>query len=207
MQRVTIRCAYGTEGQAQYKGSIRFKSLTGTSFVLHHVLYAPQLQHNLLSADMLRQEGYFLTATKTGWTLLDDDGRVVSKGMSVEGEVNQQQFRVTVLLGAAPLPSSPKTLVVAATVTQQQLTPGNLARWHQRLAHAPFDTLRTHQLATSMLITAQLQPDMDTLCQGCVVAKARQHPFKSRPESSKKPLDFVHADLLNPMVKSWDGKQ
>ena len=210
-QPITIRCAYGTEGQARWKGSIRFKSPIGGTFVLHHVLYTPGLQHNLLSADMLRQEGYYLTATREGWLLLDDEGKSVSRGVTAAGEVNQVMMDlVTCLPGTPPLSTSPELLVVAATVTQRQETPGNQARWHQRLGHATFDAisqLRTHNLVTGMLITAQPGPGLDTPCPGCVVAKARQQPFRSRPETSQRPLDIVHADLLNPLVKSWDGKQ
>ena len=201
---ITVRCALGTAEMATLGGYITLRSPDNSTFRLH-ALYVPGMQHNLRSADVLRQEKLLLRATLAGWELREVSGKLVSNGIQVSGELNQ------VLLDLVTVqPGQTINTQALATAATADGTAGNPILWHQRLGHPAQESLArltAHNLMTGMRVVNHPVPKADSPCPGCVASKAKQQIFRSRPEASKQPLNIVHGDLLSPLVMSWDKKQ
>lgn len=84
-----------------------------------------------------------------------------------------------------------------------------LQKWHDRLGHVSFDTVR--RMATQNVVTGLKLPTsaVSPVCRGCACGKSHRIPFPKRQGNrlrAKCPGEFFHSDVSGPMhVDSISG--
>ncbi|MBW0564234.1 hypothetical protein O181_103949 [Austropuccinia psidii MF-1] len=75
------------------------------------------------------------------------------------------------------------------TLPSSLLTVNDQSLWHKRLGHPSSQVLRIMGLPSESLI-----------CSNCEINKAHRQPFNQSFDAAIKPLDFIHLDLVGPIV-------
>ncbi|CAI7759564.1 unnamed protein product [Closterium sp. NIES-54] len=153
-----------------------------------NVLHVPGLKVNLLSITQLAKKGVKVTIDDTKMNLFWK-GKQFAQGV-LNGELYQ-------------LKTHPR--VASSNVAQG--SKATLKVWHNRLAHANYDSVKelaNNGLAKGFDVAAGA--DEKGVCAVCVEGKMARKPFGSRTSPlAKDPLALVHMDVCGPMLHTSKG--
>ncbi|CAI7908758.1 unnamed protein product, partial [Closterium sp. NIES-53] len=153
-----------------------------------NVLHVPGLKANLLSVTQLVKKGVKVTIDDAKMNLFWK-GKQFAQGV-LNGELYQ-------------LKTHPK--VASSNVAQG--SKATLKVWHNRLAHANYDSVKdlaNKGLAKGFDVIAG--DDEKGVCTACVEGKMARKPFGSRTSPlAKDPLALVHMDVCGPMRHASKG--
>ncbi|CAI7887926.1 unnamed protein product [Closterium sp. NIES-54] len=153
-----------------------------------NVLHVPGLKVNLLSASHLSKKGVAFTMDDAKMTLFWK-GEQFAQGV-LNGELYQLKMH-------------PK----AASSNVVQGSKATLKAWHNRLAHANYESVK--ELANKGLakgVDVIAGDDKKGVCAACVEGKMARKPFDSRTSPlAKDPLALVHMDVCGPMRHASKG--
>ena len=158
-------------------GTIRFKLPNLPYFVLHDVLYIPQLQHNLLSLVLIRQQGYSI--------LLKDAQVFVRKQYNNQILLTRSEDGRLLKLNGNPALSKK-----IAYLTEE----GNLSTtmlWHARLGHICYDKI--HIMKKNGVDGLPIFPKCVEKCEACSLAKQHRNSFPIQLEGIDKIIEKITA--------------
>ncbi|CAI7903315.1 unnamed protein product [Closterium sp. NIES-54] len=153
-----------------------------------NVLHVPGLKVNLLSVSQLAKKG-------VTFTMDDAKMNLFWKGEQfAQGVLNGELYQL-------------KTPAKAASSNVAQGSKATLKAWHNRLAHANYESVK--ELANKGLakgVDVIAGDDEKGLCAACVEGKMARKPFGSRTSPlAKDPLALVHMDVFGPMRHASKG--
>ncbi|CAI7772621.1 unnamed protein product [Closterium sp. NIES-53] len=153
-----------------------------------NVLHVPRLKVNLLSVTQLVKKGMKVTIDDAKMNLFWK-GKQFAQGV-LNGELYQL-----------------KTHPRVASFNLAQGSKATLKVWHNRLAHANYDSVKelaNKGLAKGFDVIAG--DDEKGVCAACVEGKMERKPFGSRTSPlAKDPLALVHMDVCGPMRHASKG--
>ncbi|CAI7856590.1 unnamed protein product [Closterium sp. NIES-54] len=153
-----------------------------------NVLHVPGLKVNLLSVTQLAKKGVKVTIDDAKMNLFWK-GKLFAQGV-LNGELYQL-----------------KTHLRVASSNVAQGSKATLKVWHDRLAHANYDSVKelaNKGLAKGFDVIAG--DDEKGVCAACVEGKMARKPFGSRTSPlAKDPLALVHMDVCGPMRHASKG--
>ncbi|CAI7801035.1 unnamed protein product [Closterium sp. NIES-54] len=153
-----------------------------------NVLHVPGLKVNLLSVTQLAKKDVKLTIDGANMNLFWK-GKQFAQGV-LNGELYQLKMH-------------PR----AASSNVAQGSKATLKAWHNRLAHANYDSVK--ELANQGLakgVDVVAGDDETGVCAACVEGKMARKPFGSRSSPlTKDPLALVHMDVCGPMRHASKG--
>ncbi|CAI7846039.1 unnamed protein product [Closterium sp. NIES-53] len=153
-----------------------------------NVIHVPRLKVNLLSVTQLAKKGVKVTIDDAKMNLFWK-GEQFAQGV-LNRELDQ-------------LETHPR----AASSNMAQGSKATLKAWHNRLAHANYESVKDladKGLATGFDVIAG--DDKKGVCAACVEGKMAREPFGSRTSPpAKEPLALVHMDVCGPMRHASKG--
>ncbi|CAI7778857.1 unnamed protein product [Closterium sp. NIES-53] len=153
-----------------------------------NMLHVPGLKVNLLSVTQLAKKGVKVTIDDAKMNLFWK-GKQFAQGI-LNGELYQL-----------------KTHPGAASSNVAQGSKATLKAWHNRLAHANYDSVK--EFANKGLakgVDVVFGDDVTAVCAACVEGKMAWKPFGSRTSPlAKDPLALVHMDVCGPMQHASKG--
>ncbi|CAI5937598.1 unnamed protein product [Closterium sp. NIES-64] len=153
-----------------------------------NVLHVPGVKVNLLSVPQLAKKGVIATINGAKMNLFWK-GEQFAQGV-LNGDIYQL-----------------KTYSRAASSNVAQGSKATLKAWHNRLAHANYDSVK--ELAKKGLakgVDVIAGDDEKGVCAACVEGKMARKPFGSRTSPlAKNPLALVHMDVCGPMRHASKG--
>jgi transposase InsO family protein/adenylate kinase family enzyme len=175
-------------------GTIRLKLPGLPDFLLHNVLYLPELQRNLLSLVHIRQQGHFVHMFGGKVEIRkDSDNMVVMTGI--------EDGRLLKLNGT----SSHTHTVAYLSHHDSGIIPSSLL-WHARFGHINYDSLRL--LRKNGVSGFPTIPRKLKQCDACILGKHNKQPFHDSTSRACRKLELIHSDLCGPMhVPSANGNK
>ena len=172
------------------------------TFKLHNVLYVPHLRRNLISISWLTKKHVAIIHVRNECKMLTNDGagRLLMTGSKAGGLWRLDITSVT--------PSSTANLACAACSGHSSRSTLSLHRWHTRLGHASFRTIRDISSGETILGLLSFSTANSLVCTGCVHGKIHRRLFPVNPERKRVALPgiFFHIDLAGPFqVPSLGG--
>ena len=171
-------------------------------FKLQNVLYVPHLRRNLISISRLTEKHVAIIHVRNECKMITHDGagRLLMTGSQADGLWKLDLISVT--------PSSEAHLASVASPGQSSRSTLSLHRWHTRLGHVSFRTIRDMSSRETVLGLPSFSKANPLVCTGCVHGKIHRRPFPVNPERKRVPLPglFFHTDLVGPLqVPSLGG--
>jgi transposase InsO family protein len=169
------------------RGSVLMQCLTGEYRVLSDVYFFPQLKDNIISLGQLDENGCKYSAEDGVMTVLDRQRKVLAR-------VRRTKNRMYIL----NIPKAEPVCLKAHAKEASWL-------WHMRYGHVNFRLLRS--LATDGMVEGMPVLDqVEQVCDGCMVAKQRRHPFPARSYfRTTQHLQLFHGDLCGPIEPATPG--
>ncbi|CAI7910229.1 unnamed protein product [Closterium sp. NIES-53] len=153
-----------------------------------NVLHVPGLKANLLSVSQLAKKGVTFTMDDAKMNLF------WKREQFAQGVLNGELYQL-------------KTPAKVASSNVAQGSKVTLKAWHNRLAHANYDSVKelvNKGLAKGFDVIAG--DDEKGICVACVKGKMARKPFGSRTSPlAKDPLALVHMDVCGPMRHASKG--
>ena len=173
-------------------------------FKLQNVLYVPHLRRNLIFVSRLTEKHVAIIHIRNECKMLTNDGagRLLMSGSKADGLWKLDIVAVT--------PSSTANLVSSENSSPGQSSRSTLSlhRWHTRLGHASFRTIRDMSSRETVFGLPSFSKATSLVCPGCVHGKIHRRPFPVNPERKRVALRglFFHTDLVGPLqVPSLGG--
>lgn len=170
------------------KGSILFEAKTREQKLLTDVYYIPDLRSNILSLGQATEQGCDVRMKDNYLTLRDPNGRLLVKVLRSANRL----YKISLKVG--------KPTCLLSKISEEPW------RWHARLGHISFKTIRS--MATQEMVLGL--PDISEvkqLCDSCLVGKQTRHSFPSATQyRSKQVLELLHADLCGPITPATLGQ-
>lgn len=170
-------------------GDIILEGLYGSSGPrqrLRNVLYAPDLDSNLLSVSRIVDAGYKVCFKETECSLVGDDGEEIPFG-SRSGQLWKSTSSLSNV--HALMTQSPKASVEI---------------WHKRLGHLGQKGM--DMLNDKGQINVDGAMDVMSLCSGCLQGKQHRKPFpKDNKKVTTRHLELIHTDVCGPMQVASKG--
>ena len=165
----------------------------GLAFLLEHVLYVPELNANLISANQMSTSQGFKLVTADNTTEFFKDGK-----LTFTASINNNNM--------AHLDVDTQHCETAAHAFAQVL-PATLQRWHQRWAHAGNDLLKDMKSSNAVRgFSVKKGPEIDNICEPCIEGKLHRAPHTKPSERASHPLELVSTDVKGPFsVQSRQG--
>lgn len=145
------------------KGSILFKAKTGEHKLLTDIYFIPELRSNILSLGQATEQGCDVRMKNEFLTLKDPEGRLLVK---VKRSPNRL-YKLKVQVGTA-----------ACLHARMKEEPW---RWHARLGHISFKTIRTMATEGMVYGLPEIREERQ-LCDSCLVGKQSRQSF---PKATK----------------------
>ena len=169
-------------------------------FKLQNVLYVPSLQRNLISISRLIEKHVAIIHVCDECKMITHDGigRILMTGSKCDG-----LWRLHI---ASVTPSS--TACVADSSGHLSRSTLSLHRWHTRLGHASFRTIRDMSSRETVIGLPSFTKATPLVCTGCVHVKIHRRPFPVNTEQKRVALPgiFFHCDVVGPFqVPSLGG--
>ena len=156
---------------------------------LAKVIYAPELNANLLSVDQLNEDGYGVALVPEGSEIFDlHTGRHVAKIIRANNlykVVVQHQWE----RAQKSVAKTPKLW--------------SLSVWDRRLGHLGKKDLK-RLLKRSKIDFSEDDLD-EKVCGYCQMAKQTRTPFNKKARRAGRPFELVHTDICGPFPESIDG--
>ena len=168
-------------------GKIAIKQYDGGIKVLKNVRHIPELRRNLISLGALEDEGYGYKSIN-GSLKITKGSLIVMKGDKING---------LYILQGETVPTAEASLVKGQESDMQL--------WHHRLGHISEQGLKElHKQGIIKSLNSCALP----FCEACVLGKQHKLKFTPARHTTKKILEYVHADLWGPYkVPTHSGKQ
>eukprot|EP00253_Pinus_taeda_P006349 PITA_06349 len=175
-------------------GTIRLKLPGLPEFLLHHVLYLPQLKRNLLSLFHIRQQGHSIHMFFGKLEVRkSSDHSLVMRGIEEEillklqgTSAHAQHFSYNPHYEEGTLPS--------------------ILLWHARFGHLNYDSLRL--LKKNVVAGLPKIPRKLKQCDACILGKHSKQYFHDSHSRAHRKLELIHSDLCGPMpVPSANGNK
>lgn len=176
---VTGKVRFGDDSRIDIKGkgSILFVSKTGEQKILVDAYYIPDLKSNIISLGQATESGCDVRMKEDYLTLHDRDGNLLVKAT----RSRYRLFKVN--------------LELEETNCLQLVASSNSTKWHARLGHINFETIKT-MIAKELVIRIPSAPKVKETCASCLLEKqARQMFPKKTSYRAFQVLDLVHSDL------------
>jgi hypothetical protein len=166
-------------------GSIRLRLLGIVDYILHDVLYIPQLKRNLMSLIHIRQQGNSIHMF---------DGII---------EIRKAYDQVIVMTGVEEdkllkLKGTSSFQSTLALLAQHSDTLSSSFLWHARFGYINYDSIQImkHQGIQGLpTIPRNLSP-----CNACILGKHCKQPFYGSTSRASRKLGLIHSDLCGPML-------
>lgn len=152
------------------------------SIFLNDVLHVPQATRNLASIHRLTSDNDCFVELHPTFFCYQGSKQTLLHG--------------TCRNGLYPLPSS----TYSSTSRVYSAVKPSTERWHGRLGHPSFTTVRRVIRAHSLPCESSKAPDH--VCDACQQAKSRQLPFPKSVSVSKAPVELVFSDVWGPAPSS-----
>lgn len=194
-----IKMANGEIVSAKYVGDLRlrlpvYKENRHVTVTIRNVYYHEKFDANLLSWDLMKEDGWRMKSCKRATYLTTPGGRRIRA--STRG-------RLTILDHAPPRPAR----VMAAVSRSVCRTASDLVRWHERLGHVSWDRLRRMcrmRLTGGMsdigdMSAAELNRAKEAIinCQACAQGKQQRNALgHSGLEKGSKAGEVLHMDTF-----------
>jgi hypothetical protein len=161
------------------KGRIQLSVKAGntvTDIQLNNVLYAPDMQSNLLSSTVLYDLGYEISMKPGIGTRILKNDEVVAETIR-EGKL----FRLAI--------PGPESMAMAAKTIQAE----DVTVWHRRLAHmGEADVKKMEYLVEGVKIKKGTTVG---ICGSCLAGKQHRTPSREPSLRAKKPGELIHIDM------------
>jgi len=162
-------------------------------WILHNVLYIPDLKFNLLSFKRLTEAGVLTLFEETDVVLLRRGGVVLGRFPSDDDQL------YTTTAGSATDDKAGTALTIRAN-------PVDSDRWHARCGHV--NVIRLRFLTANKIVNGLpnlVLPD-NHQCDSCALGKITRASFTHGPwKRSERPLGRIHADLMDSGLLSTSG--
>jgi hypothetical protein len=166
-------------------GTIRLKLPGLLDFLLHNVLYLPELQRNLLSLVHIRQQGHSVHMFGGKVEIRKDSDNMVVMTRMEDG-------RLLKLKGT----SSHTQNVAYLSHHDAGIIPSSLL-WHAIFGHINYDSLRL--LRKNGVSGFPTIPRKLKQCDACILGKHNKQPFHDSTSRACRKLELIHSDLCGPM--------
>ena len=159
--------------------------------MLHDVLYALEIQRNLISVHVLLELGYYLTFHGVCFKIF-----LNSVLIGIEHLINGFIVLDTILDGSSYDNS------YFSYVTSSSNNEIDAITWHTRLGHIWQE--RMYRLTRKGMLGPLTKIELP-ICENCLARKTTKKPF-SKGIRAEKPLQLIHYDIFGPMnVKAKHG--
>lgn len=199
-----LTIANGQAIQMKGKGTVTFKLPNGQVVRLGEVLYIPGARENLMSMDLLLDNGIEhsctsetnYTFTKQGKTIAR--GRRIGKASYLEWVDNTDSLFTGPEIGVGHQSHEHETYFAESTISQKELM-------HRRLGHP--GVTRYNKLVNEMGVhELKLRKTDSNQCQVCLQAKRPKIQNHTAIPRSKAPLYKIHMDIWGPKQGFDDGR-
>jgi hypothetical protein len=171
------------------KGRIQLSVKAGNEIIdvnLNNVLYAPDMQSNLLSTTVLYDLGYEISMKPGVGTRILKNDDVVAETVR-EGKL----FRLAI--------PGPESMAMAAKTVQAE----DVTVWHRRLAHmGEADVKKMENLAEGVKIKKGTNVGV---CGNCMAGKQHRTPSREPGLRAKKPGELIHIDMSGQITPTTFG--
>ncbi|KAL6621206.1 hypothetical protein ACP70R_033638 [Stipagrostis hirtigluma subsp. patula] len=183
----SVKFGDGSVVSIKGRGSIIFQGKDGAHKVLTNVFFIPRLCNSIVSLGQLDENGAKILIHNGVLRVWDRQRQLLTR---VRRGVN----RLYVL-----------HLDVARPVCLSTRHDDDAWRWHDRLGHISFDSMR--RMAKQDMVRGMPELDhVDQLCDVCVTTKQRRAPFpKKSSYRARNPLDLIHGDVCGPITPATPG--
>ncbi|CAI7758998.1 unnamed protein product [Closterium sp. NIES-54] len=191
-QQLLANMGWPTSSTRRRRGTVALQGEAGKQVLIPVVLYAPDVQANLLSAGQLKESG----------VKMQDDGNRMLLVLAAGEMLGRVTYTGRVLYTDLCPCSTKLTTVTTEVVALRAIvlaTKSTSAWWHARLAHIGVDTITSlakHEVATSL----DIKPSTGTnsLCVSCDGGKLARHTFPDKGSDADDALAVMHIDLCGP---------
>jgi transposase InsO family protein len=182
-----VKLGNGDRVHIKGKGTVLMKGRSGEHKALTSVYYIPKLENNIISLGQLEEQGCRIEMVNGGLIVFDTAGQMLIK---VKRTIN----RLYVL-----------NIELAKPVCLLASTTSEAWKWHTRLGHVNFQTLK--RMSHEGLVEGLPHIDhVEQVCEGCLVGKQRRVPFPSTTQyRAEEVLDLVHGDICGPILPPTPG--
>lgn len=155
------------------------------------VLHIPELRANLLSANLITENGGQVLFSKTKVITKQNDKAVL------EGEKTKNGLYVLDLKTGNPT----KVLLTENRTNKVTLR-------HRRMGHLHKGLKSLLKLSTGMDVINKEIDAMNRICDVCQISKQTKLSFGMGRTRATRPLEIIHTDLCGPIdPDTWDGKR
>ena len=146
---------------------------------LHDVVYAPDMDANLLSTNTLYDKAYEVSMKPPHGT------KILLNSTIIAETVRQGKL---IRLKTARLPRSAAKAAAKAATTEKE----SMMVWHRRMAHLGEDNVKK---LPDMAQDVNIDTDTSVgVCASCFKGKQTRHPSKEAQKRGKAPLELIHSD-------------
>ena len=185
---VEIKLADNSVLYSYGKGDVYITTYDGgkkVTILLKEVLYAPKIQHKLLSLSSMTEKG----------AQVEFIGQ--SNKMSINDKIYSIGHKHGKLHKLSSIPQNKGCCIGIANAKQDLLS-----LWHFRYGHLGYDNIFTSK-GKAMVNEMNIQTTdtvNKTSCEGCALGKQHRQLFpKKSDRKTCKPLELIHTDLCGPM--------
>jgi transposase InsO family protein len=177
----------GTSVTATKRGTIKVITTKGMEGQLEDVLYAPDVQHNLISVRRIQAKGMTVIFSPQGVTIKNGKQTILT------GKPFNGLLAVTLQINKSMVNYGSQVHVI-----------NNYQIWHERLGHISktnFNKLKAHNMVEDINHIDQIKPT-DELCEACIYGKQARLPFNKNKIKNHvtRPLFNVHTDVCGPVT-------
>jgi hypothetical protein len=175
-------------------GTIRLKLCGLLDFLLHNVLYLPELQRNLLSLVHIIQQGHYVHMFDGKVEIRKDSDNMVVMTRIEDGTLLK-------------LNGTPAHTHIVAYLSHHDsgIIPSSLL-WHARFDHIHYDSLCL--LRKNSVYGFPTIPRKSKECNACIFGKHKKQLFHDSTSRACRKLALIHSDLCGPMlVPSANGNK
>lgn len=191
-QEKEIHQADGTVLTSVAQGTVFLKSLNAT---IKNVLYAPDIQDNLLSVSQLDRQGFKVVFAKSRCEILRD-GKLILYAKCVNG-----LYQLPFVSGTGTAEATEKKCCNLTVDKNEKLHDQCIHYYHRVYGHLNFQAVAKMPDMVQGMKLKECPYHMK--CVSCAESKARQAPKGTESgREAKKPYEVIHADLVGPLALS-----
>lgn len=176
-----VRFGDGSCVDIKGRGSILFQGKRGEQRLLTNIYYIPALKNNIMSLGQATEAGCEVVMKGCHLVMKDVEGRVLMKVQRSENRL----YKIGLKIGSQ--------VCLQAKITNDAW------KWHARMGHVNFDSLRKMSSKRMVLGLPHLEQE-NQFCESCLVGKQTRTSFpQATSYRATRMLELVHADLCGPI--------
>lgn len=186
---ITGKVKFGDDSRIDIKGkgSIEFIDRNGEARTMTEVYYIPDLRSNIISLGQATESGCDIRLREDYLTMHDRDGKLLVKASRAKNRLYKVRMGLK------------------EDLCLQTAAMGDSSRWHARLGHVNFETIRSMISRELVEGIPQLAIERE-VCGSCLLGKQARQVFpKATLYRAEKVLELVHGDLCGPITPSTAG--